>query len=233
MSSTVVSARIESITPLTDTILQVILLPERYVDYQAGQYLQILSGGEELSYSIANAPLGSCKYELHIRHSQGNASNQRLLAEIRQHGVVTIRLPLGDCHLDKLQTTRPILFIAGGTGFAPIKAMIEQLLASGDKRSFELFWGARSQSDLYLDEKVIQWQAHVERFRYFSLLSNTNKETLISKVLEHHPNDLSKWQVVIGGPFDMVYTIRDFLVAAGLPRTQQFADAFSFEEKGS
>lgn len=125
---------------------------------------------------------------------------------------------------------QPILFIASGTGFAPIKAMIEQLLASSDSRSFELFWGARSQSDLYMDEKVLQWQAHVERFRYFSLVYTVNREMLINKVLEQHVNDLKNWQIVIGGPFDMVYVIRDYLIEVGLSREQLYADAFSFEK---
>ncbi|KTC85041.1 NAD(P)H-flavin reductase [Legionella brunensis] len=224
-----VIAQVESVTPLTDSILQIILKPAKYMDYQPGQYLQVLSADGELSYSIANAPLGSHQYELHIRHSQDNPANQQLLAEIKQKGTVRIRVPQGGCHLNKLQMSKPILFIAGGTGFAPIKAMIEQLLATGDKRAFELFWGARSQSDLYMDEKVMQWQAHVEHFHYFSLLSNTSKETLASVILDHHSQDLQQWQIVIAGPFDMVYAIRDILVSHGVPREQLFSDAFAFE----
>ncbi|KTD18691.1 CDP-6-deoxy-delta-3,4-glucoseen reductase [Legionella lansingensis] len=226
-------AQVEQVNPLTDSILQVMLKPEKYIDYQAGQYLQIISADEELSYSIANAPLGSHHYELHIRHSQENVGNQQLLADIRKKGAVRIRVPLGSCHLTRLSANKPILFIAGGTGFAPIKAMIEQLLATGDKRSFELFWGARSQSDLYMDEKVMQWQAHVEHFRYFSLLSNTSKETLASVILDHHANHLQNWQIVIAGPFDMVYVIRDVLLRHGVKREQLFSDAFDFETKGS
>ncbi|WP_131762227.1 NAD(P)H-flavin reductase [Legionella jamestowniensis] len=225
-----ITAQVERITPLTDSILQVVLKPAKYLDYQPGQYLQIITEDGELSYSIANAPLGSHHYELHIRHSQDNAANLQLLAEIKQKGAVKIRVPQGNCHLDKLSPQRPILFIAGGTGFAPIKAMIEQLLATGDKRPFELFWGARSQSDLYMDEKVMQWQAHVEHFHYFSLLSNTSKETLASVILDHHSSDLQLWQIVIAGPFDMVYAIRDILLEQGVPREQLFSDAFAFEE---
>ncbi|ARG98752.1 NAD(P)H-flavin reductase [Legionella micdadei] len=232
MSIKSVRAQVDSIVPLTDSILQLILAPEHYIDYQAGQYLEIVSDGEALSYSIANAPLGSHKYELHIRHSADNLYNQHLLSEIKQSGVVTIRLPLGDCYLNKLDESKPILFIAGGTGFAPIKAMIEQLLATSDKRAFELFWGARSQSDLYMNEKVSHWQSHVAQFRYFSLLSNSSKDTLASIVLEQHQMDLKKWQFVIGGPFDMVYATRDVLVARGVSPKQLFSDAFSFEKKG-
>ncbi|KTD24127.1 MULTISPECIES: NAD(P)H-flavin reductase [Legionella] len=226
-----VRAQVESVVPLTDSILQLILTPERFIDYQAGQYLEILSAGEALSYSIANAPLGSHKYELHIRHSPDNVYNQQLLAEIKQSGVVTIHLPFGDCYLNKLDANKPILFIAGGTGFAPIKAMIEQLLATSDKRFFELFWGARSQSDLYMNETVSRWQSHVAQFRYFSLLSNSSKDTLASIVLEQHHLDLKKWQFVIGGPFDMVYATRDALIAQGVSPKQLFSDAFSFEKK--
>lgn len=233
MNNQPIRAAVESIHPLTDSILQVVLAPSQYTDYQAGQYLEILMDSEAFSYSIANAPLGSHKYELHIRHSQDNTYNKQLLADIKRQGEVSIRLPLGDCHLNRLHVDKPILFIAGGTGFAPIKAMIEQLLADSDPRPFELFWGARSQSDLYMDDKVAKWQAHVKQFRYFSLLSNSSKETLISMVLQHHKKDLKDWQVVLAGPFDMVYTLRDALIAKGLSQEQLFSDAFNFEGKGS
>lgn len=232
MKNKSILAKVESITPLTDSILQLILTPETYIDYRAGQYLEILSAGETLCYSIANAPLGSHKYELHIRHSLDNPYNQQLLNEIKQKGELRLHLPLGDCYLDKLQADKPILFIAGGTGFAPIKAMIEQLLASSDQRTFELFWGARAQNDLYMNEKVSQWQSHVTQFKYFSLLSNSSKDTLPSIILSQHPVDLKDWQFVIGGPFDMVYATRDILLAQGVLPEQLFSDAFSFEGKG-
>lgn len=230
-------ARLDSIAPLTDSIIQLILAPEEYIDYQAGQYLQILSGQEAFSYSIANAPLGSRKYELHIRHSRDNSNVQQLLADIKANGFVSIRLPLGQCDLYHLNPQKPILFIAGGTGFAPIKAMIEQLLVSDRSVAFELFWGARSQSDLYMDEKVLHWQKHVPHFHYFSQLSQENRatanltSTLASNVLARHPHDINTWQIVISGPFDMVYKTRDELVAHGVPLEHLFSDAFEMEEK--
>lgn len=234
MNTNLTRAQVERISPLTDSIIELILIPDTYQDYQPGQYLQISCGNEFLSYSIANAPLGSHKYELHIRHDKNNHYYQALFAEIKQEGAVYIRLPLGDCHLNKLTSESPIIFIAGGTGFAPVKAMIEQLLASGDQRPFELYWGARSQSDLYMDEKVRQWQTHVSYFRYFSLLpSGSTKEKLATLVMNQHPQDLSNYQIVIGGPFDMVYATRDTLLQAGVTQSQLHSDAFSFEEKRS
>lgn len=229
MSNQCIKAQVEEISPLTDSVLKLMLAPEKYIDYQAGQYLQLICGEESFSYSIANAPLGSHKYELHIRHSPENPYNQSLLAEIKQFGTVTLRLPLGNCHINRLHAQKPILFIAAGTGFAPIKAMIEQLLIEGQSRRFELFWGARSQSDLYLDEKVKQWQMHVPQFKYHSFASQSSKETLGSLALSYHEDDLADWQVVISGPFDLVYNTRDLLLSQGALQENLFSDAFSFE----
>lgn len=222
-----IQARVESITPLTDSILQLILKPDVYIDYQAGQYLQIIHENEAFSYSIANAPLGSRQYELHIRHTRDNPYNQPLFAEIKRQGVVTINLPMGECNVSRLHPDKPILFIAGGTGFAPIKAMIEQLLADGESRRFELFWGARSQSDLYMDANVLNWQAHVSHFKYFSLLSESSQMSLAERVLKQHALDINDWQIVISGPFDMAHSIRDILVAQGVLAENLFSDAFS------
>ena len=208
--------------------MQLTLKPDEYVDYQAGQYLQMLFDNEAFSYSIANAPLGSHQYELHIRHTRDNPYHQPLFAHIKRHGVVTIQLPQGLCHVNRLDPVKPILFIAGGTGFAPIKAMIEQLLADGEPRPFELFWGARSQRDLYMDDKATHWQTHVAHFRYIPHLSEPQGMTLADRVLAQHPQDIQDWQMVLSGPFDMVYHTRDALVAAGVLPETLFSDAFSF-----
>lgn len=229
MTEQVVKAQVEQIIPLTDSIMHLIVRPEYYIDYQAGQYLNILCAEQQFSYSIANAPLGSQHYELHIRHSLDNPYNQSLFAHIKQHGSVTLKLPYGSCCMGNLDRQRPILFIAGGTGFAPVNAMIEQLLADADPRAFELFWGARSKSDLYLDEKVINWQKHINRFSYYPFLSEVSKENLLANLLLKHRDDLHEWQIVLSGPFDMVYSMRDALVAQGIAKTQLFSDAFSFE----
>ncbi|MFA6302571.1 MAG: NAD(P)H-flavin reductase [Legionella sp.] len=231
MSKQTFFAEVESFTPLTDSIVRLVLKPEHYVDYQAGQYLNILVDEEELSYSIANAPLGSHKYELHIRHSRDNINNQKLFAQLKMQGKARISLPFGECSMDKLDLKRPIIFIAGGTGFAQVKSMIEQLLASDDARSFELYWGARSQADLYLDEKVKQWQAHVPRFKYVSLISDEVKDRLGHTVVAHHGQDLAQWQIVLSGPFDMVFNARDVLLQQGIAANNLFADAFSFESR--
>lgn len=231
MMDKITSAAVESFNPLTDSIVQLILAPEQYISYKAGQYLQILCGEEAFSYSIANAPLGTHKYELHIRHSLDNPYNQLLFAQIKKQGHVRVRLPYGECTIEHLDKNKPILFLAGGTGFAPIKAMIEQLLTLSDPRPFELIWGARTRSDLYLDEKVMSWQSHVSHFNYSALISEEQDDNLASYVLSRNSMDLKEWQIVLSGPFDMVFNTRDALVSHGISSKHIFSDAFSFEEK--
>lgn len=230
MSIQETQARVEQVTPLTDTILHLILVPDDYIEYNAGQYAQFIIKDKAIFYSIANAPLGSKKYEFHIRHHPNNPSDQSLLEEIQRQGKIKLRIPFGKCDLKHLHSEKPILFIAAGTGYAPVNAMIEALLASGSKRAFELIWGARTQSDLYLDEKVKNWQNHVHQFQYISLLLQRNKKTLASTVLKRYAHNLNQWQMMLSGPFDLVYQTRDQLVAHGVCRKNLYSDAFEFEE---
>lgn len=230
MSSAPIRATIISMQPLTDSILQLVVSPETYVPYEAGQYLQWINDGEAFCYSIANAPLGTHQYELHIRHGRDNHDAMRLLAKLKQDGSMMIRLPFGDCHIKRLSVKKPILFIASGTGFAPVNAMMEQLLmGDAGPRRFELYWGARSQSDLYMDDKVMRWHRHVPDFSHLSLLPQARTETLIADVLARHEADVSEWQWVICGPFDLAYTLRDTLVERGFSSVDLFSDSFSFE----
>lgn len=230
MSIQETQARVVQVTPLTHSILQVLLAPEHYIAYEAGQYLQLLIGDTTVYYSIANAPIGSHQYELHIRHNPDNPTDQALLQLFRETGLVQLRVPFGICDMAHLDPVKPIVFIAGGTGFAPVKAMIEQLLCSGDTRRVELIWTARTQADLYLDEKVKQWQNHAQQFQYLPLVSSQDKQTPASVLLSRHQTDLKDWQIVISGPFDLVYQTRDQLVEQGVARDHLYSDAFQFED---
>lgn len=221
-----ITAHVQQLTPLTDTVLQLILKPEIFVDYQAGQYLQIIFEQQAFSYSIANAPQASHHYELHIRYAHDNPYHQSLFAQIKREGSIKIRLPNGLCYINRLHCDKPILFIAGGTGFAPIKAMIEQLLANEDRRSFELFWGARSKSDLYLEALVLEWQTRVGHFNYVSYLPDDIKSSLVDKVISYHEHDIQDFQMVLSGPFDMVLSMRDVLLAHHVLPDNLFSDAF-------
>ena len=226
-----IRAKILQITPLTNTIIQVFLQPDEYVSYRAGQYLVLKTGANQNYFSIANAPLGAKVYELHIRHEKKNVSSQDLLKHLQHFGEVEVQLPLGICHIGHLHHSRRMIFIAGGTGFAPIKSIIEQLLYSDDHRTFECYWGAKQQSDLYWQNKLVDWQKHVKTFEYLALLEGKKSYQIIESMVERNPHLAEECQFLISGPFEMVYSCRDKLLDLGVQAEYIHSDAFEFEHK--
>lgn len=224
-------AKVLQVSPLTNTIIQVQLQPQDYISYRAGQYLQLKTGDYCAYFSIANAPLGAQIYELHIRHDKNHASSQQILKHVQQYGEVDIQLPFGECHLGELHATRPILFIAGGTGFAPIKAIIEQLLYSDDQRIFECYWGAKEHSDLYLQSKLKDWKKQVDTFQHLLLVEGKDGCQILDTIIERHQQKLLEMQLMISGSFDMVYACRDRLLQWGFESQYIHSDAFEFEQK--
>jgi len=205
---------------LNATIWKYRLQPEQAVAYQAGQYLQVHRGDQGYYYSMTNAPSEGSYYELHIRHvddDQPWALQQSL----------TLSLPYGHCYLDQL-TDKPILFLAAGTGFAPIRAMIEDLQERADPRRLELYWGVAQEDDLYDNKSVQCWKKTHPGFQYFAHIAQSHQPGLTSLVLAQHPHDLQDWQVVMAGPFEYMYRMRDEFLAQGLAPQSIVSDAFEF-----
>lgn len=220
-------ASIVSIDPLSETILRISLKPEHYIPYQAGQYLQILSSEESLFYSIANAPLGAHQYEIHMRHHANHPAHQHLLTEIRTQGKVPLFLPLGNCHVGQFNRKTPTLLIAQGTGFAPMKAIIEQWLADEMMPPTVLCWIARTPEDWYLNDLVQHWLPVVPQLRYYPCLSETPLDELVKKLTLFAGFPLSELQVILAGPFDRMCNIRQEMIQAHpLNHLQFFSDAF-------
>lgn len=222
-------AELIEVVPLTNSILKLKLKPSTFIDYQPGQYLNIILDDESLSYSIANAPLGAPHYELHIRHTGDDPYEQPLFSHLKKQGGCQIALPFGECYLGNLDLLKPIIFIAAGTGFAPIKAMIEAILAHNDPRHVTLFWGAKESCDIYQQQLVNQWQSHVDRLTVHTVIDDKRDNALIREVLKLNQKQLSTSQFVISGPFPMVYSARDELVMNGISIESMHADAFAFE----
>ena len=213
-------ARIIGIQPLNARIDHITLLPDEFISYEAGQYLDILLQDQRLSYSIANAPLNSGTYHLHVRKS----------SLFTQGITLTLELPFGNCTLAKLNPNNPILLIAGGTGFAPIHAMLEQLLAQHDTRPTTLYWVTRSPDDLYFKDALQNWKNEQRNFNFVLQFSTNHSNALSDIILSNHYTDINRIQIVLAGPFDMVYRLRDELVAHGIKTNQLFSDAFNFEK---
>ena len=201
----------------------------------AGQYLDILlPGGKRRAFSIANAPEDASHVELHVRHVEGGGFTHFVFSELRDGAVLRVEGPLGT-FVPREDSERPMLFVAGGTGFAPIKALIEHFLALGTARPMHFYWGARAERDLYLPDLPREWAARHARFRYVAVLSEPPPEQAAQHrtgfvhlaVLEDFA-DLAGFDVYMSGPPPMIDAGRHAFVAAGLPEERLFYDSFEY-----
>ncbi|MBI3560862.1 MAG: CDP-6-deoxy-delta-3,4-glucoseen reductase [Gammaproteobacteria bacterium] len=229
--------RVETIQRLNHDVLQVKLkLPDsiRFA-FHAGQYIDfILKDGRRRSFSIASAPQDSTHIELHIRHIDGGRFTGEIFDHIKVDDLFRIEGPLGSFYL-RDTSARPVILMAGGTGFAPLKSIIEDSLARGIPRLLYLYWGARGLRDLYQHALASDWATRHPQIRYIPVLSEPDPEDhwqgrtgLVHTAVAADFPDLSGYEVYGSGPPAMVYAGRDAFMHNHLPRHQYFSDAFEY-----
>lgn len=198
--------------------------------YRAGQYLKVvLADGKRRPFSIANAPSANGQIELHVRRVDGGDFSALVFGPLAVGDLLCIEGPFGtlnpDTNVDVRQGScehpTPILLIAGGIGFAPIKAIAEHLLRAGSRRPIALYWGARRRDELYDHALVGAWEREHANFRYVPVISDDDtvadmRHGLIHEVvLQDHPR-LSEHEVYLSGPLTMIRNASVQLLAAGL-----------------
>jgi CDP-4-dehydro-6-deoxyglucose reductase len=224
-------------------VLKLQLPANQLLQYRAGQYIEfILQGqaaGARRSYSMANAPgrLGSPPaIELHIRHMPGGLFTDRVFGAMKEKEILRLEGPFGSFFLRE-ESTKPIILLASGTGFAPIKAIVQQMQDKGIRRDTVLYWGARRRADLYQHNWCIEAAAAMPNLRYVPVLSEAREDDAWSgrtgfvhqAVMADWP-DLSGHQVyACGAPVMVDAAQRDFVALCGLPADEFFADAFTSE----
>lgn len=204
----------------------------------AGQYLDVLlEGGRRRAFSIANAPAHTGSHaddaiELHVRRVAGGDFTNAVFDVLQPGAELDVEGPLGT-FVPREDSERPLLFMAGGTGFAPIKALIEHFLALGTRRPIALYWGARSAAELYLRELPARWARDVAAFRFVPVVSDpeagaTARMGLVHEVLLDDEPDLSGFDVYMSGPPAMVDAGRRAFADAGLPEERLYYDSFDY-----
>lgn len=200
-----------------------------------GQYLDILlADGRRRAFSIANAPNASGTVELHVRHVAGGGFTSRVFDQLEPGDRLEAEGPLGT-FVPREDSERPMLLVAGGTGFAPIKAIVEHFLALGTARPMHLYWGARSAADLYLKRLPEQWARDNPGFRFQPVVSDPEnarqagvRAGLIHEaVLEDQPS-LAGFDVYLCGPPALIDAGRHAFVDADLPEEQLYYDSFEY-----
>jgi NAD(P)H-flavin reductase len=198
------------------------------VKFKAGQHLNlILDNGERRDFSMANPPRESDGAQLHIRHVPGGAFTTYVFEGLKRGDMLKAEVPFGDFILR--ESDKPILFVAGSTGFAPIKSIIEDMMIKDIRRDVTLYWGARRLEGLYSDLPA-KWAARNPRFKYVPVLSDAPergiRHNLVHRaVLEDHPR-LERFQAYACGVPVMTQAAKTEFLAAGLPDNEFFADAF-------
>jgi CDP-4-dehydro-6-deoxyglucose reductase len=231
----ILPCRVVKVEHLAHDVIQLFLkLPEgQRLQFLAGQYLEfLLADGRRRAFSIANAPHDDELIELHIRHVDGGKFTDWVFNKLQERSILRIEAPLGSFVLDEA-STRPMLFLAGGTGFAPVKGQIEHAIFRGIERPMALYWGVRSRRDLYLPELPQRWTAEHPQFSFVPVLSEPDSDWsgrsgwVHEALLADHP-DLSGFDIYMAGPPAMVFAARDAFLAAGALEEHMFSDVFSY-----
>lgn len=229
--------RVERMEQLAaDVMVLYLKLPaNERLQFLAGQYIEfILKDGKRRAFSIANAPHNDQFIELHVRLIPGGTFTEHVFHAMRSKDILRFEGPLGSFHLDE-SSAKPMILLAGGTGFAPIKALVEHALHNKIHRPTRLYWGAKDRAGLYLHELAEQWAAAHDHIQFVPVLSEpatgdgwTGRTGLVHEAVLADFPDLSGHQVYACGAQAMIEAaLRDF-TARGLPREEFFADIFSY-----
>ncbi|TXT37443.1 MAG: CDP-4-dehydro-6-deoxyglucose reductase [Comamonadaceae bacterium] len=231
--------RVQQLEKLSPDVMRLVLqMPaSEAFHYHAGQYIEfLLPGGVRRSYSMANAPhLIGQGLELHIRHMPGGQFTDHVFGAMKERDILRIEGPYGSFYLREGEA-RPMVLLASGTGFAPIKGLIEHMQCAGITRPASLYWGGRRPHDLYLADWIKAKLAEMPNLRYVPVVSDATPEDgwigrtgFVHQAVLADFTDLSGHQVyACGAPIVVESAQRDF-VKAGLPVDEFYADAFTSE----
>ena len=223
------------------TILQVQLPAAETFRFNAGQYIEVLlKDGRRRSYSRANAPHCATALELHIRHLPGGVFTDHVFGagatQMKDREILRLEGPHGSFFLRE-DSQQPIILLASGTGFAPIKAIVEHMAHQGIRRPVTFYWGARRPHDLYLHALATAWSQTLPDFKYVPVVSDaaledawTGRTGFVHQAVMHDFPDLSQHHVyACGVPIMVDSARRDFQTTCGLPDHAFFADSFTSE----
>lgn len=205
------------------------------LQFLAGQYIEfILKDGKRRAFSIANAPHDSELLQLHIRVMPGGVFSAYVANEMQEKAILRLEAPFGNFFLRE-DSSKSIVFVAGGTGFAPVKGIIEHMLHNNIKRDIILYRGARVAEDLYMHELCEKWAEFTPHLTYIPVLSEPvasdnwqGRTGLVHQAVLDDIKDLSAYQAYVCGAPIMCEVAHSSFVQQGLLADEFFSDAFTF-----
>jgi NAD(P)H-flavin reductase len=224
--------RVQQMQRLAPAVMRVVVaLPAGHpMAFGPGQYVSVLlDDGQRRAFSIANPPGQNDHLELHVRLIPGGRFTTHVFQRMRVGDELRFEGPLGGFRIE--QSQRPMLMVAGATGFAPVKSIVEDALARGIRRPIVLYWGVRRVEDAYLPELPAQWQREHPNFRWVPVVSDEPappgwRSGLVHQaMLQDHP-DLREHEVYVCGSARMVQAAVPAFIAQGLSESAFASDAF-------
>ncbi|SEI57758.1 2Fe-2S iron-sulfur cluster-binding protein [Achromobacter sp. NFACC18-2] len=231
-----IPATIHRIQAYCDDVIHLTLaLPGEGLDYAPGQYMNVvLPDGATRSFSMASAPAGNL-IDFHIRRIPGGRCTDQWLGQAGAGAPVEIEAPLGVFSYHE-EDWRPLIMMATGTGIAPIKAILESLLDNEDCPPVTLYWGMRTEADLYLRDEIARWAGRLYEFNFVPVLSRagqawTGRRGYVQHaVLEDH-QDLSEHAFYLCGAPEMIRQAKHLLAERGASLDHMYADSFTFQHE--
>lgn len=209
-------------------------------EFLAGQYVDILlSDGRRRSFSIASPPRDAENLELHVRRVPGGRFTGHVFEGMKERALLRLEGPFGHFYW-RQESGRPVIMVAGGTGYAPIKSILHDVYRESAHRSIHFYWGVRTLADLY--DRSVGERPDWPGFRFDAVLSEpgpaddwSGREGLVHLAVLQDYDDLSGFDVYMAGPPPMIEAARRDFAAAGLPPQRLFFDSFDYSvdsEKG-
>ncbi|WP_439609723.1 2Fe-2S iron-sulfur cluster-binding protein [Hydrogenophaga sp.] len=201
--------------------------------YLPGQYMNVqLEGGRHRSFSMASKPGGN-SVDFHVRRIPGGVFTDRQLASLCGGSALEVELPLGNFRLHA-EDYRPLVMVATGTGLAPIKSMLESLMGDDDCPPVSLYWGMRTEADLYLHDEIQGWAEHLYEFQYVPVLSRasdswTGRRGYVQDAVLADLPDLSEHAIYLCGSPHMIADAKQAFLARGASMDHLYADSFVFQ----
>lgn len=222
---------VESMTNLSQDIIRVVGRVEPPFVYSAGQYITFETSQGPLPLSIANRCNEQGRLDFHIRKMPENSVNTSLFQMLDEKAPLKVSEPQGHCHVENLDKSMRPVFIAAGTGFAPVKAMLEACMHTS--LAIDFYWLAKESDDFYLKNVVYAWAHDTPTFHYhFKLWSRNDSFVEMIDSLDKQGSDALKgMQFILAGPFDMVRRFADELVSRGVSTSQLLSDALPYNAK--
>jgi aquacobalamin reductase/NAD(P)H-flavin reductase len=227
-----ITCKVAKLKRVNDHVYHVVLTTDQAFDFKAGQYLQVVMGEKDKRpFSIASAP-DNANLELHIGATVENSYAMQVIDLCKEKGELDVEVGLGDAQLQE-NSGRPILLLAGGTGFSYVQSIALHLAQTKPNHQVLLYWGGKNLQSIYADAAMKQWQQDNEGFTYIPVIEHPDDswqgETgYVHLAAMNDIDNLQDYDIYIAGHFDMVKIVRDDFLAQGAVREHMFADAFAY-----